>query len=932
MQDLVGDEHPGSSNVNGSIWKVPMPLTPLIGREQDIADICTLLLDSDVRLLTLLGPGGIGKTRLSFQLAVELHSTFADGICFVPLAALHEPEQVLPAIAHELVLPEAGLSPFEQVSEFLRDRQVLLILDNFEQIVEAAPDVEHLLSVCPYLKVLVTSRIALRLGSEQRVVLSPLALPDLKQPAEKEVIAGCASVTLFVQHAQTQVPNFDVTTTNARALAEICVRLDGLPLAIELAAARIKLLPPHALLPRLAHRLQLLTTGLPALPKRQQTLRSTMQWSYDLLDRSEQLLFSRLSVFVDGCTLEAAETLSAALDGEGNKERRSVLDVADSLIEKSLLRLPDLNEQADEPRLYMLETIREYGRECLATSGEMEITRQAHADYYLVYAEEVEPKLAGPEQATWLNRLEHEHENLREALQCFLEHGEIEKALRFVGALRRFWLVRGHLQVGRDSLERVLQSSEGVKTAIRAKALNAAASIALNQGDVDRAEIMAEEALSLYVIQAGTRRLPILQTEVLPHEGLRLYGELGDAQGIASALHQLERVARARGNLKVALLLSEEALALFKEANDQEHVAWLLYRLACLHSEQGKYARARVLAEESLAIHRILGNKGGIASALFQLAQSLFVSQGDRLKVRPLLEEALVLYKELGDRENIACCLALTCQVALSEGDLSRARLLVDESIAISREIGDREGLSEFLPLLARVLTAQADYAAAVTLLKESLVLASETGNKMNAAICLEGLAQLASILASARESFNGVQSQEQAFLWAAQLWGAAEALREAADTPISPVDRAIYERAITNARTFLRVPAFDAAWAKGKTMSSNEALAIPANSIAVRSATSAKHEAIRPHPTAGKVSPATPASSSKATPYPDELTLREVEVLRLLAQGYADAQIAERLIISVRTVTTHVSSIYRKIQVTSRNAATRYAVDHQLV
>lgn len=485
--------------------------------------------------------------------------------------------------------------------------------------------------------------------------------------------------------------------------------------------------------------------------------------------------------------------------------------------------------------------------------------------------------------------------------------------------------MRGHLHEGRNFLERVLQSSKGIKTPTRANALTAAASIALNQGDVDRAELLAEEALSLYAIQARTLRLPILQTEVLSQEGLRLYGELGDAQGIASALFQLERVARARGNLKAALLLSEEALALFKEADDEERVAWSLYRLALLHCEQGKYARASVLAEESLAIHRVLGNKGGIASVLFQLAHSLFISQGDRSIVHALLEEALILYKELGDRENIACCLALNSRIALSEGDLTTARSQVDESIALSQEIGDREGLSEFLPLLARVLTAQGDYAAAVTVYKDCIASASMTGNMMNIAICLEGLAHLASIQAGSAETFNGVQSQKQAFLRAVQLWGAAEALREAAGTPISPVDRAIYERAKASARTFLRIHAFDTAWAKGKTMPPDEVLTIPTQSIEARLAI--KHEVISPRPATGKVSRA-----AKAAHYPDELTSREVEVLRQLAQGYADAQIAEHLIISVRTVNTHVTSIYRKIQVTTRMAATRYAVDHHLV
>ncbi len=917
------------------IWKVPTILTPLVGREQDIADIRALLMRPEVRLLTLLGPGGIGKTRLGFQLAAELRSVFAGGICFVQLAAIRELDQVMLTIAHELDLLETGIPPFEQVSEFLREKQVLLILDNFEQIVKSAPEVEQLLSICPYVKILVTSRTALRISSEQLVVVSPLALPDLKQPPKKETLAHCASVALFVQRAQAQIPTFDVTTANATVLAEICVQLDGLPLAIELAAARIKLLPPHALLPRLVNRLQVLTTGSPTLPLRQQTLRSTIQWSYDLLDAWEQRLFCRLSFFRGGCTLETVEAICAVLDND-SRQTESVLDGVESLIEKSLLRTPTLQEQEQEPRLHMLETIREYGLECLAANGEMEMTRRAHADYYLALAEEVEPKLAGPEQATWLDRLEHEHENLRMALEWSLERGEaehdMEKALRFGGVLRRFWLVHGHLSEGRFFLERVLRRSEGSRTLARAKALNAAANIALNQGEVDRAEILAEEALTLYARQARTRQLPILQAEVLPQEGQRLYRELGDAKGIAFALHQLERVARARGNLKAALLLSEEALALFKEADDQERVAWSLYRLARLHREQGKYARACTLAEESLALHRVLGNKEGIASALFQLAQALFVSEGDQPRVRSSLEEALALYKELGDREDIADCLYLSSQVALNQGDPTLARSLVEESIALSREIGDREGLAESLPLLARVHTVQGDYAAAHIQYEESLATARETSNKMNLANCLEGLAHLAVTQAASGASSTTAQSKQRSFLWATQLWGAAESLREAIGAPIPPVDRTAYERAVASSRTFLGAQTFDTVWAKGKAMSLEEALAVPTTSNDAMQAAPASPEAATKHVSQATPTHSTSASSTKAPTYPDELTAREVDVLRLLAQGWSDAQIAERLVISPRTVNSHVTSIYRKIQVTTRSAATRYAIERQLI
>ncbi len=524
----------------------------------------------------------------------------------------------------------------------------------------------------------------------------------------------------------------------------------------------------------------------------------------------------------------------------------------------------------------MLETIREYALECLAANGELEVTRQVHADYYLALAAEVEPKLGGPDQAAWLDQLEREHENLRAALQWSLERGEaehcMEMALRFGGVLRRFWLVHGHLNEGRIFLERALAESEGTTASVRAKALNSAANIALNQGYVDRAEVLAEESLALY-------------------------RELGDTRGIAFSLHQLERVARARGNLRASRSLSEEALALFKEVGDKERVAWSLFRLARLHREQGEYSRAYVLAEESLAVHRELGNKEGIASSLFQLAHVLFASQGDQAKVRCLLEECLALYRELGDKEDMADCFYLSSQVALSRGDTATARSLAEESVVLSREIGDREGIAESLPLLARVLAVQGNHSAARALYKESLALVREMGNKMNIAICLEGLADVAM-----------AEGAAEASLWAIQLWGAAQSLRQAIGAPIPPVDRATYERSVATARTQLGEKAFAKAWAEGQTMILEQILAV-------------QEPTTRPEQVP-RVAPI----------YPAGLTAREVEVLRLVAQGLTDAQVAEQLVISPRTVNFHLTSIYSKLGVSSRAAATRYAMDHHLV
>jgi predicted ATPase len=403
------------------LWKVPAILTPLVGREQDVAAICTLLSRPEVRLLTLLGVGGIGKTRLIIQVASQLRERFADGVCFVGLASIRDPSLVISSIAHELGLLEGGAQPLvETVTTWLRDKQFLLLLDNFEQIVSAAPLVEDLLAACHRLVILVTSREVLRLSAEHLFPVPPLALPDLAQYTGQEELAQYAAVSLFLQRAQAIKPDFTLTRANGRALAELCVRLDGLPLALELAAARIRLLPPQALLTRLSQRFQVLTGGSRTLPERQQTLRNTIQWSYDLLNEQEQGLFRRLSVFAGGSTLEAAEAVCSAGSDAATGMGGWVLDGVTSLIDKSLLQ--QTVQEGEEPRLAMLETIREYGRECLESLEEAEVIQHAHAAYYLALAEETEPKMTGTGRGRLLEQLQREHENLRAALAWLMEH------------------------------------------------------------------------------------------------------------------------------------------------------------------------------------------------------------------------------------------------------------------------------------------------------------------------------------------------------------------------------------------------------------------------------------------------------------------------------------------------------------------------------
>src|SRR5438034_150387 len=420
---------------------------------------------------------------------------FTDGVYFVNLAPILDPEFVVPTIAQTLEVKEAADQPLlGLLSAFLREKRLLLVLDNFEQVVDAAGQVAALLAACPKLKIVVTSRMPLHVQAEHEIAVPPLALPDPKHLPDLVELSQYEAVALFIVRAQAVKPDSQVTNASAPAIAEICVRLDALPLAIELAAARIKLLPPQALLARLNQRLQVLTGTSRDVPARQQTLRNTIAWSYQLLDAQEQRLFRRLSVFVGGCTLQAIEAIYAALDDEVGW----VLEGVASLLDKSLLQQTE--QKGEEPRLVMLETIREYGVECPAVGGELEATRQAHAAYFLKLAEEMEPKLRGVQQVLWLEMLEQEHDNLRAALRWLMEREEIEMALRLGGALYQFWITHGHVSEGRQWLEGILwsNSTETVSLPVRAQALTRAGMMACMQGNYSRAEVLCQESLELF--------------------------------------------------------------------------------------------------------------------------------------------------------------------------------------------------------------------------------------------------------------------------------------------------------------------------------------------------------------------------------------------------------------------------------------------------
>ncbi len=569
---------------------------------------------------------------------------FADKVSFVSLASISDPDLVIPAIAQPLGLKETGEQPLlVWLKAFIRDIPILLVLDNFEQVVMAAPRLSELLAACQNLKFLVTSRAALHVRDEHEFPVLPLALPDLNHPPTSEVRSQNAAVTLFLERARSVKPNFHMTASNARSIAEICVHLDGLPLAIELAAARMKLLTPQALLARFDQRLDLLTSGARDVPVRQQTLRNTIAWSYGLLGAAEQQLFRRLSVFIGGWTLEAAEDVFAALDGSRNDVAGVLLDRVNALLDSSLLYRMDAEEQ--EPRFAMLETIRDFALEALAGSGELNVAQEAHAAYYLSLV------IAGLEQhdrvwqGEWLERMEQELDNLRAALQYTLEQMEMGHnstlALRLGGTLTPFWLWSGHWSEGLTFLERALMKREDVEEPVLAKALVSAGKLAFQQGDYERAETLARESQALF-------------------------SEMRDTRGSASALEILGMVSWNKGNLNSAHTLLEEALALYKQTNDKEGMVNSLFALAWLARGQGNYNHAHALGEESLALSDDLGYLRGVADAKLLMAQILFDTQAAQNIVRLQVENVLDLYRQVADREGIAACFHLLGQITLA--------------------------------------------------------------------------------------------------------------------------------------------------------------------------------------------------------------------------------------------------------------------------
>jgi predicted ATPase/DNA-binding winged helix-turn-helix (wHTH) protein len=653
---------------------LPELLSSFVGRERELAELKQRL--PTTRLLTLTGVGGIGKTRLAQQAAAEVLAAYRDGVWFVDLAPLRDPALVPSALAQVLQVTESAGQPLvNALCNHLRTKETLLILDNCEHVLDACARLaEVLLRETAQVTMLATSREPLHLTAEHSYPLAPLPLPDPQ--ADAQSIARSDAVQLFVKRARQHRPHFDLQGQRARSVAEICVRLDGIPLALELAAARVAVLPVEQIVRLLDQRFRLLTSGNRELP-RHQTLRAMLDWSFELLDDAEKAVFARLSVFAGGWTLAAATEVCCGAP----IAKDEMVYVLIGLIEQSLVVADE-----DGDRYRMLETVREYAKERLAGGSAADAVRHRHRhrDYFLALAEEVEPKLMGADQATWLQGLDEEHDNLRLALEWSLVNVGSEAGFRLCGALHWFWIVRGHRAEGRAWCERILGKSGGEeRTPERAKALNATGLLAYHQGDFSAARAGYEESLAI-------RR------------------KLNDRGGIATSLNNVGNLTLDQGDLPAAKALFEESLAIARQLGDRRLMTYTLGNLGTVAFHQNDYPVARTLYEECLATLRELEDRVRIAIVLNNLGELTF-EQGDYAAARALHEESLAIRRELDDPGGIAFSMKNLGEVAFEVGEFRIAGGLYKEGLAIRRKLGDREGIAYVLEGHAAVLAALGD-------------------------------------------------------------------------------------------------------------------------------------------------------------------------------------------------------------------------------
>jgi predicted ATPase/DNA-binding SARP family transcriptional activator len=717
--------------------RVPAAVDNLIGRTRELAELERLL--SSARLVTLTGPGGTGKTRLAQEAARGNSQRFPDGVAFVELAPLRDPELVVPTIARAIGVEETGDTPVVNLlAAAIGDKRLLLVLDNLEQVAAAASDLAALLASCPGLSLLTTSRMRLRLRGEHEYPVSPLALPPVTTTGQLTTtiaIEQTPAVELFSHRAREARPGFTLTPENLEAVVAVCRRLDGLPLAIELAAARVRVLTPNQLLRRLEHSLDVLRTTAQDVPARHRTLRDTLSWSHELLTPSEQVLFRRLSVFVGGWTIEAAEAVATIAGDE-----TATLETLARLIDQSLINMLGEADGA-ESRFTMLETIREFAAELLEASGEFALVKEAHASWYLDLAIAAEPHLPGPSAVSWLDRLESEHDNLRAALDWLRARRDGQRAVTLAAALWRFWWLHGHVAEGREQLETALVM-DGEAPAARAAALDGAGVLAETQGDYDRAEALHGESLALSResgdktgIARALGNLGVVAFDrdhndlaaTFLEESLALAREIGDHLLVATALNDLGIVAYRRGDLDRAEPLYQESLALRRQAGSGSEIARALNNLGGVAIDRGDFARACQLCSESLSLYREAGDRWGAAGAQVGLALATHL-QGDASRAVALLEESLSLFSEVGDQRNTALATLDLADALRDSDDLTRAAVHYRDAITEFAAHDDRRQIGEGLRGLAGLMVRQGEFERAATMLGAASLLTDDNG------------------------------------------------------------------------------------------------------------------------------------------------------------------------------------------------------------
>jgi predicted ATPase/DNA-binding CsgD family transcriptional regulator len=821
---------------------LPAPRSSFIGREREMLEVKRELEMS--RLLTITGPGGSGKTRLALEVSRDLLEAYSDGVWLVEFAPLSEEALVPKAVAEAVEVPERPDEPLvDTLTEVLGSRELLVVLDNCEHLLEAtARLVDVLLDSCPNLRVLATSREGLGVEGELRWLVPPLSAPDPQYSSTVEELERLESARLFLARARNRDPSFTFTPGNAQTVAEVCSKLEGIPLAIELAAARVRTLSLEQISERLEGSLELLTRGDRTATPRQRTIRGTLDWSHELLSERERKVFRRLSVFAGGWTLEASEVVVSD-ESVGESE---VLELLSELVEKSLA-IAELTAESGGVRYRLLDSIRQYAQEKLEQSGEAEDVMQAHAEYFLALAEEAEPELIGPREAEWFELLEEELDNFRAALSWASEHGEAELGLRLAGSLMSFWLTEGHYGEGRGWVEGALTREGSTSALARAKALGAASLLASRQGDQARAKGAAEEGLRLSK-EAG-----------IEHSREPFFPGGNPATFFPNLM---ANVAMNEGDPERAMALGEEGLALAQQADAAQGIVFSLLILAIAATLRADYERAERLYAEGLSLSRELD------SAYWRF----------------------LYFENWG-------------WTALLRGDYERATVLIEEAVELARE--RRRG---FMGLLSRPLDnlgwaalLGGELGRAKPQFGENLALSKVRGDRGTLLMSLEGLACVA-----------GAEGED---LRAARLFGAAEALMGVIGYRLVPQERAVLEPYRASVRTRLGEAAWEKSLAEGGALGLDQA-----TEYALSKERSSKH-----------FSPTQSAVSS--TPeHPAGLSSREVEVLGLVAEGLTNAQVAERLFLSPRTVQRHLNSIYHKLGVSSRTAATRFALEHRLL